>query len=564
MPDDAFSRSSTSSKACTRPFVHLLLVLALLAAALPAGAATYLPLTDRDLAARAPVIVRAAVVSEQSRLESVGGRLRPFTYVTLATLETIKGRIPESFAVRLGGGRVGDTVSWIPGTPPFSAGSEVVLFLERAPGHPGSYRLTEFGMSKFDLVGDGEGRRFAVRPAFGPREDLLAAGRADIEASLAEKAAVPARDAESFLAALRALAQRAEPGEIVWRQMHEKEHPPSRRPKWVNIGGREPGDCEGTPCLWRWFWDTGASSDGVVEVTGTQTNLSGDDAMGCGTDSLCDVQNGIDQWHGVEETDVRLSGPSAAGNIEVTLDATSSFDGGATWSTPLESCGGGVVGLGGPGFGTGPRSYRGDTSWYAPSSGEVSMRKITCSTGYSARTFKTAVMHEIGHVLGLGHPNQDVSVHSTTSGNDHERAVMHSSVPPSKPETLQADDLQAIRYLYTTGSFGPIPAADFEILEPPPAARSNTQFRDLSTNSPTSWSWNFGDPATGQANVSASNNPFHVFSAPGSFTVTLSTSNANGTGTISREITVAPPVPADRTVVPVGGQRVPQALPPRP
>jgi hypothetical protein len=80
------------------------------------------------------------------------------------------------------------------------------------------------------------------------------------------------------------------------------------------------------------------------------------------------------------------------------------------------------------------------------------MRKVTCSTGYSARTFKTAVMHELGHVLGLGHPNQDVSVHSTTSESDHERAVMHSSLPPSKPETLQADDLQAIQYLTTAPS----------------------------------------------------------------------------------------------------------------
>ena len=52
------------------------------------------------------------------------------------------------------------------------------------------------------------------------------------------------------------------------------------------------------------------------------------------------------------------------------------------------------------------------------------MRKVTCSTGYSARTFKTAVMHELGHVLGLGHPNTDVSVHSTTADGDHDRAVM--------------------------------------------------------------------------------------------------------------------------------------------
>jgi hypothetical protein len=531
---------------------------------LPAAAATYLPASDTELAARAPIVVRAAVISEESRLETVDGRPRPFSYVTLATLETIKGRVPESFAVRLAGGRVGDLVVWIPGTPQFSPGSEVVLFLERVPGHAGSYRLTEFGMSKFDLVPDVEGRHFAVRPAFGPREDLLAAGRADIVDRLAAKASIPARDAESFLSALRALARGAEPGEIVWREMGERESPPSRRPKWVNIGGREPGDCDGTPCLWRWFWDTGASSNGVVEVTGTQTNLSGDDAAGCGMDSICDVQNAVDQWKGVPQTDVRLSGPSATGNIEVNLDAVRSFDGGATWSTPLSTCSGGVIGLGGPGFGTGPRSYRGDATWYAPSSGEVSMRQVTCATGYSARTFKTAVMHEIGHVLGLGHPNTGVSVHSTTSDLDHERAVMHSTVPASKPETLQADDVQAIQYLYTTGSFGPIPVADFEMSPTPPVAHATTQFGDLSSNAPTTWSWDFGDPSTGQDNVSASSNPVHAFSRPGAFIVTLAASNANGTGMVSRAITVAAPEPAGRTVIPVNRQRTPQELAPRP
>ena len=127
-----------------------------------------------------------------------GGRLRPFTIVTLATLETIRGQVPEAFSVRLPGGRVGGTAAWIPGTPVFRGGSEVVLLLEPVEGLPRVYRLSEFGMSKFDLVTDDDGRAFAVRPAFGPREDLLAADRGDVLASLAEKSTIPARDAESF------------------------------------------------------------------------------------------------------------------------------------------------------------------------------------------------------------------------------------------------------------------------------------------------------------------------------------------------------------------------------
>ncbi len=43
-----------------------------------------------------------------------------------------------------------------------------------------------------------------------------------------------------------------------------------------------------------------------------------------------------------------------------------------------------------------------------------------------------------------------------------------------------------------------------------------------------SWLWNFGDPASGTANTSALQNPFHVYSAPGAYTVTLTATDDNG------------------------------------
>lgn len=45
-------------------------------------------------------------------------------------------------------------------------------------------------------------------------------------------------------------------------------------------------------------------------------------------------------------------------------------------------------------------------------------------------------------------------------------------------------------------------------------------FTDLSTNSPTSWSWDFGDGGT-----SSLQNPTHVYTSVGAFTVSLTTSN---------------------------------------
>ena len=54
----------------------------------------------------------------------------------------------------------------------------------------------------------------------------------------------------------------------------------------------------------------------------------------------------------------------------------------------------------------------------------------------------------------------------------------------------------------------------------------------------TSYQWNFGDPSTGSNNVSTQPNPAHMFSAPGSYTVTLVAGFATGVA-VTRTIPVA-------------------------
>jgi PKD repeat protein len=74
-------------------------------------------------------------------------------------------------------------------------------------------------------------------------------------------------------------------------------------------------------------------------------------------------------------------------------------------------------------------------------------------------------------------------------------------------------------------------------------------FADLSTNSPTSWLWDFGD-----ANTSTEQDPSHEYDHPGAYTVTLTASNAGGSDTKAKEryirvsfsdVPIAPPDPAD-------------------
>ena len=72
------------------------------------------------------------------------------------------------------------------------------------------------------------------------------------------------------------------------------------------------------------------------------------------------------------------------------------------------------------------------------------------------------------------------------------------------------------------------------------------QFKDLSTNNPTSWSWQFGDGTS-----SSEQNPRHIYPQVGAYDVRLTVSNAYGSDTAfktgSAVETVAPTV--QQTVV---------------
>ena len=402
-----------------------------------ASAATYLPLADADLARQAPIIVLAEAVDSETVL---GEDRLPFSRVRLRPIEVLKGSLPgETFRIRLPGGQANETVHWVPGTPTLLPNQKAVLFL-----HPrreaGEYGLSEFGLSQFDVMEDAQGNLFAVRSVFTVEEDHHLSGLAS---GAVPKGAV--RELEPFLESLRAASGPSPLAVARYRVPSGSLRIPRRGyvPAWVNIGGREPGLCGSrTPCLIRWFWDTGASPNATAWTTGSQTNLSD------GSNGISHLAAAVSNWSGVPATDIRFSGPGASGTLEVRLDVESASTG--AWTTAA-GCGGGVLGIGGPSWPIQPLTYRGE-SYFPAASGTVQMRKNTCGTGYSSAVFRAGITHETGHALGLGHADVAQSVHATTGSADWNAAIMRSSVPPSIPQVPQADDIQAMQYYYGTGS----------------------------------------------------------------------------------------------------------------
>lgn len=98
----------------------------------------------------------------------------------------------------------------------------------------------------------------------------------------------------------------------------------------------------------------------------------------------------------------------------------------------------------------------------------------------------------------------------------------------------------------------PIPVADFSATPPSGPAPLEVTFTDLSSNTPTSWAWDFGD-----GGVSTDQHPSHTYSSPGAYAVSLTARNESGPDTETKlgYITVTVPTPvADFSATPVTGR----------
>lgn len=103
---------------------------------------------------------------------------------------------------------------------------------------------------------------------------------------------------------------------------------------------------------------------------------------------------------------------------------------------------------------------------------------------------------------------------------------------------------------YITVTTPSAPVADFNGVPVNGSAPLAVYFTDLSTNTPASWSWDFGDSGT-----STDQNPIHTYTTPGVYTVALTVTNAGGSDTETKTdyITVLGIPVADFSGTPTSG-----------
>lgn len=99
---------------------------------------------------------------------------------------------------------------------------------------------------------------------------------------------------------------------------------------------------------------------------------------------------------------------------------------------------------------------------------------------------------------------------------------------------LSAD--RSVTATFTSGGGTVVPSAEFSYSPLSPRAGETVSFVDTSSGTPTSWQWRFGDGQT-----SAVRNPTHAFSMAAVYEVTLTVSNAAGSSTRAKNISIGSP-----------------------
>ncbi len=236
-------------------------------------------------------------------------------------------------------------------------------------------------------------------------------------------------------------------------------------------------------------------------------------------------------------------------------DVWRSTDNGATWTQMTDDAGwsareghssvalpdGSIVFMGGDDVSDG--GIENDV-WRSTDNG-ATWTQMTDDAGWSARSGHSCLAMPDGSIVLIGGRYSFIGTsfndvwRFTTAGSSAQNPSHAYTLPGTYPVALQVynsggwTNTRKTGYIIVTGAIfkanitsGPAPLI--------------VGFTDQSTGDPTTWAWDFGDNTS-----STLQNPVHVYSSEGSYTVNLTVTNSAGSTTTCKVdyVTVYPPVP---------------------
>jgi hypothetical protein len=514
-------------------------------------AATFVVPSDRAMVQRANAIVVATATNSYAQATPEGG----IETVTAFTLEESLKGMPfgvQAFEVHEPGGELDGRVMAVPGTPQFTPGERLLLFLTRTPR--GTWAATDLVLGAFHLLSDRAGRHVAVRE----ESDVIAwdaNGQPHRE---------PRRATELFLQFVRAEARGGKGDEDYFVPSEPLVRAPQRRVSATAVQALAftatsyTSDASGgRGARWTAFpgavnvfsganGEPGAPGGGVTAVQIAIGSWDNDCAS-----NVNYVYAGSDSTH-----TTGLAGPDGANTV--LFERNLSQYGIAPFTCSGNSYSG-TLGIGGI-TGTSGTNTLGSETFFTTTEGDVEMNQgiANCTLLFNNGDWNSAVTHEIGHTLGFRHSDQtrannpSVPCSSDPSLECSSSAIMKSFIPTGLNGALQAWDVNAVRAVYPGGSCSTCtpPAITSQPPSPTiPAGSSVTLGVGATGTAPLSYQWyvgtsgNTASPINGAVGSSLTVSPSSTTSYW--VRVTNACGSANST---TATVTVVTPQPGARRV----------------
>jgi len=184
-------------------------------------------------------------------------------------------------------------------------------------------------------------------------------------------------------------------------------------------------------------------------------------------------------------------------------------------------------------------------TWRSTNNG-VTWTRMNASAGWTARFFHSSVAMPDGSIVLMGgydnsyNLKNDVWRFIPAAGSSAQNPSHTYTIPGIYTVALQAynaggyNSTRKISYITVTA----LPAVSFTGTPTSGTAPLTVSFTDTSTGTPNTWNWSFGDNST-----STAQNPIHIYSIPGNYSVSLTIMNPDGSNATVRTdyISVTPP-----------------------
>jgi hypothetical protein len=427
--------------------------LALVLAATPIFAATYVVPPDRVMLHRADAVIVATPLSSYTTVDHE--RNDAIETVTLFSVEeTIKGNIADSVDVREPGGTYGRRSTIIGGVPRFREGERYLLFLMTERGR---WHVVDLALGKFNFAADRAGRQLLLRD----ESDIVGW---DPDGALHRE--VP-RSAPEFLEFVRTEAR----GGMAKANYFVPELEPA--PKSVASGRFAVAPLATfSPTTYTMIisgslgarWNVFPNAVSFFSV-GTEPGAPGSGSTAITTAMASwnnDPNSNVNYVYAGADNGTHNSGlnsPDGANTVSFERDLSAR-------GIPPFSCSAngysGTLGIGGVTNGGATHVGPAGETFVTTLEGDVEMNKglANCTLLFNNGDFNSAVTHEIGHTLGFRHADQDRNGGACPSTIEcSTQAIMKAFITTGINAALQPWDQHAVAAVYPGTGGGTLPPA---------------------------------------------------------------------------------------------------------